>query len=138
MIPVDCLSQKAKDDDDDEMMVMLVVMTLTEGALGREDDTETEVAKVTMVMVMDGDNGDGDGIDRGGALPQTRSAPQQPQAQNTLSVACAVSGLDVEGHANGGRAPLRWGVVAGGGMGSSVFMMEGGLGASPARAMPSL
>ena len=59
MIPVDCLSQKAKDDDDDEMMVMLVVMTLTEGALGREDDTETEVAKVTMGMVMDGDNGDG-------------------------------------------------------------------------------
>ena len=54
LTPVDCLSQKAKDDDDDEMMVMLVVMTLTEGALGREDDTETEVAKVTMVMVMDG------------------------------------------------------------------------------------
>ena len=63
LTPVDCLSQKAKDDDDDEMMVMLVVMTLTEGALGREDDTETEVAKVTMVMVMDGDNGDGDDID---------------------------------------------------------------------------
>ena len=36
---------------------------MTEGALGREDDTETEVAKVTMVMVMDGDNGDGDDID---------------------------------------------------------------------------
>ena len=52
LIPVDCLSQKAKDDDDDEMMVMLVVMTLTEGGLGREDDTENEVAKVT--------KGDGD------------------------------------------------------------------------------
>ena len=27
---------------------MVMVMTLTEGKLGREDDTETEVAKVTL------------------------------------------------------------------------------------------
>ena len=52
---------------------MVVVMTLTEGALGREDDTETEVAKVTMAMVMDGDNGDGDDID---ARPHARTHAQ--------------------------------------------------------------
>ena len=30
------------------MVILVMVMTLTEGALGREDDTETEVAKVTL------------------------------------------------------------------------------------------